>query len=266
MSQLSVPSWDEDPSGVVAVFACTPDQVRKARRALPQAQLILVAHQGFSHKLPETPHTNRVVTFSESVRGFISQDIGQRPSLRHIKSVHLIRPHFQVSATWSWAPDTLWSMRSRPATRESIVNAGLDSLDSLCNGKIRIFGQEQVLGLIGPEQKQALRSRSSAYVTALHPRAGVGLAEHEAMAAGCPVVGFAWGDLLLARKRDTLAARQLHEFGDLYNCADTVNRVAQDEAFAEKVSACQADYIADVHSMENMDRTIAEFLASLESM
>ncbi len=261
LSQLTAPRWDGVPTDVKAVFVCSPHHVSAARDLLPSSEIILVAHQGYSHKLPYCPEARTVVSFSQEVDRFVREDATHRSVLSHIENFAVIRPWYEVLPRWNWAPNDVWMMMSRPWSREAFSIAALESIRSISGARTLVFGQDQPDGMLDDTGKFQRRAISSAYLTALHPRAGFGLAEFEAMAAGCPVIGALWGDLLAYKRQGEDGPWDaFREYGDLYNTADLVDRIAQDSCFANRVSEEQKAFIADRFSLQSMNESIDSFL------
>ncbi len=152
--QLSAPVWDGRREGVRMVFVCSPSHVDHARELLPGVRVALVAHQGYSHKLPTCPEADTVVSFSALVERCIRDDAQRRPALAHLRRFHTIRPWFEVTPTWRWAPNDIWTMRSRPGTREPLASAELDSIRGLVSIHTRVFGQDQPNGMLESAEKQ----------------------------------------------------------------------------------------------------------------
>jgi hypothetical protein len=100
------------------------------------------------------------------------------------KSTHYLSIAYEAKPSWTWAPDEPWSVMSRPQHRRPGTQARM------------AFGQDQPDGFLVGAARAEVLANSSCYVSMVGPEAGVGLMEHEAMAAGVPVVARAWGDLL----------------------------------------------------------------------
>lgn len=251
MAQMHAPKWDGSPKGVVAAFACAPDHVRWVQQHLPEAKLVIVAHQGYAQKLPPAPHTTAVVAFSSRCAFFVSSQI--------VQQVSVLTPAYEPMPAWSWAPGKLWTMMSRPKTREHISFAALDDARRIATTRIDIYGQDQPAGFLSSEVKTKLLSSCSAYFEALPPRAGFGLAEHEAMSAGCPVVGAAWGDIYTRLS----CQKAFADYGNIYGLAALADRAAKDKQWAEERSAEQLQYIRDCFSQERMDESVERAMAHI---
>jgi hypothetical protein len=103
------------------------------------------------------------------------------------KSTHYLSIAYEAKPSWTWAPDEPWSVMSRPQHRRPGTQARMAFLR---------YGQDQPDGFLVGAARAEVLANSSCYVSMVGPEAGVGLMEHEAMAAGVPVVARAWGDLL----------------------------------------------------------------------
>lgn len=256
LGQLAVPQWDGAAEGVAAVFACSPAHVENARRLLPTVPIVLVAHQAYSQKLPPCDGCTHVICFSESVRYYVRRGLANasvaQASTRwfdKIREVRCIRPCFECRPVWKWAPGQPWSMMDRPQTREPIAAAPLLTIKQRASVDIRIYGQDQAAGMLDAEAKARLFASSSCYVSAMHARAGVGLAEHEAIAAGCPVVGVRWGDFLLSH---AAGVQGMLEFADLFEIAQLVDRVCIEGDLARTIANTQVEFLHRSHTLERM--------------
>ena len=261
MSQLEAPLWDGIESNVELVFVCSPLHVVRARKFLPKARIALVSHQGFGHKVPYSEDAAVLVTFSTAVQQFIQSDATRLLHLRDISRYAVLTPHFRVTPNWRWRSNVIWTMKSRPDTREPLALAMLNSIQAMSKLSIRVFGQLQSDGLLDRMGKEKLRSESSCYLSALHPRAGFGLSEHEAMAAGCPVIGTLWGDLQLSHRLGLTGPWSgFREYGDLYNLIDLLSIVATTPDRARQISEEQQEYVSSAFSVRRMDASITELL------
>jgi hypothetical protein len=111
------------------------------------------------------------------------------------KSTHYLSIAYEAKPSWTWAPYRPWSVMSRPQHRRPGTQARMAFLrDKL--PYLSLYGQDQPDGFLVGAARAEVLANSSCYVSMVGPEAGVGLMEHEAMAAGVPVVARAWGDLL----------------------------------------------------------------------
>lgn len=252
VSQLTAPRWDGRPDGVEAVFVCSPLHVENARKHLPKARILLVAHQGYHQKLPACPEARGVVCFSKQIASHI------RPASRN---VWVLRPSYPVESRWKYFAGKCWTMMSRPGTREPISYAGMDTARQLSKTPIRVYGQEQTDGALDRQQRESMMISCSAYVSVLPPRAGFGLAEHEAMSLGCPVVGAEWGDVAWLRARGgRYPASGFREYGDIFGIAELIDRIAKDERFAREISIEQSAYLREFFPASVRDESIQSFM------
>lgn len=258
--QLQAPVWDGSPEGVAIAFACAPDHVDWIAQNLPNARLVVVAHQGYAQKLPPCPETTPVVAFSEECAMFVRETIG-----RHVS---VIRPWFETKNVWKWQADTVWTMMSRPSTREILSSAFLNTASSLAKVQIHVYGQDQPDGFLDSTQRDAKFASCSSYFSALVPRAGFGLAEHEAMSRGCPVVGAWWGDLATLNRQGFVGIykQAFTDFGDIYGLAALADRAACDKFWCENMSEAQLDYVRDRYSRGAMDVSIQQTLDEILSI
>lgn len=267
-TQLQVPRWDGQRRGLQAVFVCSPAQVRAARRLVPGERIVLVAHQGFAQKLPACPDARCIVSFSAAVDRWLHDDLHHHRALHHglrgITDLCLLRPAFQPAPRWQWQANRAFALCSRPSTREPLSLAVLENYRQLVRATIRVFGQAQADGFLDPQARRSWMGRSSAYVSALHARRGLGLAELEAMSSGCPVVGTRWGELIeLERLGRAVPRRGLFDLADIYNAAHFIDEISRDARQASEVCAQQAAFVADRYTPAAMDASICSLLDSL---
>ena len=89
-------------------------------------------------------------------------------------------------------------MQNRPTTRRHLAvqmrTATLERAAAEAGAAIERFGQGQPSGFLTPERRDTWYGGSLGYVSSLPTNAGFGLAEHEALASGCPLLAMAWGD------------------------------------------------------------------------
>lgn len=236
MDQFRAPVWDGRAEGVEYAFSCAPSHTRFFRERIPKAEIVGVAHQGYWQKLPD--HDGRVVCFSTTNAKQLSHD--------GVENVCVLTPVYSYTPCWVWQEQQVWTMMARPNTREPISSAALESARRISKVPIQVFGQDQPAGHLTADAKQTLLRSCSAYFSALPPRAGFGLAEHEAMEVGCPVVGAVWGPLAsCAFKGEPEHDPRwgMTDYGDIYGLACLAERAAEERAFASTVAQSQQAYI-----------------------
>lgn len=178
-----------------AVVVCSPAQLTRARewvfawgRPVP---IVWAVHNGHERELAagwEGP----LLTFSLNNLG--SHGI---PSREH---AYMIRPAFvPLRSTRETLRDgPLFTMCNRPGTRRGTeaVAARARLREAVARASVRmdVYGQDQALGYLDLEERHWLFASSRGYVSCLPNDAGFGLAEHEALEAGCPLAAMAWGD------------------------------------------------------------------------
>lgn len=247
-----LPPWDGRQKGVEHVFVCTPLQWLRARRLFPRAALWWVIHNARGNLIDEekVDLTGRVVCFSHQVM--------QLESARHPEYEYsVLQPSYRPTPRWRYSSNLAWTMRNRPQTRAIDAQLIWDAIvqnsqrDSAC----LLFGQDQPRGFLNANEQAALRHSCSCYLSSLPHWAGFGLAEHEAMAVGCPVVGTWWGDL--RAEAPALGLRDTaQEAGAL------LRQVLEDEPSAVQLSLAGLDYIGDWRSNKRRDASIRRLLES----
>jgi len=248
---MRLPIWSEGDRLPEVVLVCSPAHLFNARAKWPRARIAWVVHNGRERWLLPAEHESSVagaICFSERLRWLCQA--GRRPTF------HFISPAYEAQGDWTWSENRLWTLRSRPSTRtddrENLIAAiTQESAHSF-------YGQDQPTGFADAETARALRGRCSAYVSALDRSAGFGLAEHEALAAGVPIIGGWWGDMEEEMPDGYWGLqhnpRKMHE---------AARRVASDESAAKELSALGLGYIAKHRSRARMNETIAAFLRKL---
>lgn len=109
-------------------------------------------------------------------------------------------------------------------------------------------------------RKMEVMSSSSAYASLLHRSAGFGLAEHEGMSLGSPLLGSFWGDMEI-EVRDMPSLR--YSIRELPGVASIL---ATDQQFAEECSAASLDYISTCRTESRMNETIASAVEQIRSL
>lgn len=252
-SMLTVPMWNHEIDPMPqAVLICSPEHHRRASRVWPQAKLLWVMHNGYQRHLLPREFEDEVagaVCFSDMVAWI--QSAG-----REKIQFHFLSPAYEPEPVWKWAPNNLWSLRSRPNTRgddrEGIIPA-------ITRGAAHTFyGQDQPAGFATEAKKAQLLSSCSGFLSALHRGAGFGLAEHEAFAAGVPVVGGWWGDL-----REELSAAYWALSDDLRRAAQAARRLCETPDGADELSRLGLDYIRTYRSAARMNATIRDLIGKI---
>ncbi len=247
---LQAPPWDGSQEGVVAVLICSPDHRYFAERRFPGVPLVWVHHTGV-RGYPADVNTGEMgITFSNSL------------AMQWAKPGHrvaVVRPTYLALARWRWRPGVTWTMRSRPKGRYLETMNRLAGLVSRApSGAHTLYGEDTPGGFLGTSGREALLEHCSAYVSALPRWVGFGLAEHEAFAAGCPVVGGRWGDV---------AAEMADEYTALTDddvaMGEALQRVLRDEAYANELSTMGLDMTARCRTPLRMRRDIEAFLSRL---
>jgi len=183
------------------IVVCSPDHLRAAEQL--QADIgqhipvVWAAHNGYE---PHLTHKwqGPVLTFStNNIHAHV-------PDSR--EQVYVIRPHLPIvdlhprQAMCAAPHPFFWTMQNRPSTRNiitqtrtSLVARAVDELSGQ-GVHLRVYGQDQTHGFLSPEARREHLIWCPAYVSGLPSCAGFGLAEHEALAAGSPLIAYAWGD------------------------------------------------------------------------
>lgn len=251
LAQMTAPVWTEHDRAPEVVIVCSPAHLAAAREKWPRARYVWAVHNGYERWLLPPEHEPSVagaVCFSEKVRWV--QQAGR--SARFF----FVSPAYQVRPEWSWRPNCLWTLRNRPQTKTEDINALLAVMtDGLA---WQVYGQDQQLGVADAERKAALRASCSAYVSVAPRCAGFGLAEHEAFAAGVPVIGGWWGDLANELPHSYWGLQH-----DLYRMRDAARSVCEDEHGATELSRLGMEYIRSYRTRARMDESIAALLAAI---
>lgn len=248
---------------VAAVLVTTPKQLETAGHKYPKAKIFWVVHTGYFLEVLPTdlvPKIAGIVTLTRTVRDI---QIKHKPALVDKKNF-VITPFYESNPIWSWKPGVLWTIRSRATQR---MAASKDRFEAVMTGlkeglsgeeKLFFYGSEAPDGYIDKAGKRALSAGSSGYISALPEDAGFGLAEHEAMAFGVPIVGSRWGDMKdeAPEAYEALCAEE----------ADMISyglRLARDQDFAESMSRAGLEYIKQYRTKAAMEKQIGAFVASL---
>lgn len=252
MAALKVATWqldvDDDPR---IVFVCSPMQFEVASARWPRARLLWFIHNGRERGLLPREYEERIdgaVCFSEHLR-WICQSGRTRP-------FYFVSLPYEPASEWSWAENRLWTLRNRADTRS---DDGLNVIAAITDGFAHTYyGQGHPTAFADDETKRRLRGSCSAYISALHRTAGFGLAEHEALAAGVPVIGGWWGDLSVE-----LSPRYWGLQHEIRAMRSAVERVVASRAWAEELSALGLEYVAKYRTVARFEQTVAELLAAV---
>jgi len=252
-SLLDAPKWDGLSEGIRAVFVCTPDQRRMAETTFPNAEIVWVAHNGRQQilNLPES-QCEHYLTFSHRVQHMVESYLSEAANVR------VIVPHYKPAPQWKWAKDVSFTFNNRPKTREpDAADMMKQVLDRAGVTDHRVYGQDQPLGFATPEVRAKLYAASSCYLSALPNWAGFGLAQHECLAAGVPLVANTWGDF--GFEEPLLPG--VHS--NLPMVAHHLKRVRESKAVAQTLSVAGMDFISARRKMSRMNDGITNLLDSL---
>lgn len=248
---------------VSAVLVTTPDQLFRARELFRRAKIYWVVHTGFFLEVFPSEHVDKVdgvITLTNAI-----MDIQTKHKTELTKKANfVITPFYVAKPLWSWQGGLLWTIRSRISTRMPVERERLlRVIDGIAKRRMSgeqlfFYGSEAPDGYITTIDKERIMSSSSGYISALPNDAGFGLAEHEALAAGVPIVGSRWGDMEA-------------EMPEAYECLvddedkmiEYALRLARDKEFAEKMSSIGLEYIKNYRTRETMDAQIREFVKGL---
>jgi hypothetical protein len=182
---LQASTYAGNPRDVNYVLVCTPNQWGRAGNLFPRAERVWMLHNGNENLTP--PHGDRcALTFSRRV-GELHR--ARRPQMR----IATVTPAYQVEPIWQeWAP-RIWTLLNRPTTARSEY---IGLIEELVRGlPFEWYGQGHANGILEGSARTDLERACAAYVTPLPTWAGFGLAQHECLARGVPLVGTRWGDL-----------------------------------------------------------------------
>lgn len=250
-SALEVPTWQPEHGNPQAVLVCSPAHLFSARARWPLAKIFWLVHNGRERWLLPAEHEDSVsgaIVFSERLRWLCQA--GRRTKF------HFVSPAYAPAADWSWAEDRFWTLRNRPLSRSDDRENLIAALTE--DRKHTFYGQEQRAGFAGPSAIQSIRSSCSAYISALDRSAGFGLAEHECLASGVPIIGGWWGDLDEELSRDYWALRH-----DPREMRRSVDRAALQKEDCELLSRLGIEYIKKYRTPQRMDETVSEIMARL---
>jgi hypothetical protein len=231
------------------VFVCSPAHWETAGRLFPKAQRVWVLHTGQPELIPDFEGICEVLVFHGRIARIVKE---ARPELR----CHVVVPWYETAPVWSWAADLTWTVRSRPSTRPLSYPYLTRVADHFADH--RIYGEDQPLGFLGPEAKLGLLRSCSGYLSALPTWVGIGLTEHECLAAGVPIVGSRWADMP-------------ENMPPEYTCLDdepdrqveALRRLRSDRAYAMEMSTIGLEFIRQHRSKATMDQQIAAMLQEI---
>jgi len=242
---LEVPEWD---GTVPALFVgCGPHHEAWAAQHLPDVPSFTMIHTS-------DPEDMGGRQFGKHIIGMQRKGLDLASWRWKPKSTHFLSIAYEPKPVWSWSPDEPWSMMSRPQHRRPGTQARMKFLkDNL--PYLSLYGQDQPDGFLTGAARAEVLANSSCYVSMVGPEAGVGLMEHEAMAAGIPVVARSWGDIE-------------SNMPDYPGLADTDEkllalaiRCSWDRSFAEYVAEAGLRYIELYRTRESLVDSATTLLA-----
>lgn len=242
---LQAPWWDGLTLDVELVFAASPDHIARARETFPLAKIVQVAHQGYYHRLPDPDDAERVLCFNAAN----AQQLSERLRL---SSIRTIIPHFEADCVWGWKENLTWTALSRPHTRHPMASAGVLEVLHYAGKAVKHtwHGEGQDGGFLDRANLQAKHRHCSCYLSVLPPKSGMGMTEHECMAAGVPIVGATWGCSPLGNDGG------LFDFWDFQGMVGKLQDCLHDPDTANDCSQVGLDYISDNHTLERMNQSI----------
>lgn len=259
--QLSqAPRWDGRPAGVTHVVVCTPLQWRRARSMFPSARLVWALHCGKPELLPpaelarQEPAPPLLMAFSYRVAAMQEAHVGWQID----RFVHVVVPPYEPAPVWRPRRWAAWALINRPESRPKNRLTRIQRVAELARLELHVFGQNTPGGFLGPAERLAWLSSSTAYVSALRHYAGFGLSEHECFAAGVPVIGSRWGDMPL-------------EMPDAYGLSDDLRQLGarlrtfhEHPGEAQRCSEIGLQFIRDHRQLERTNRDVERLLSAPE--
>ena len=232
-----------------AVFVCAPGHFCRARKAWPKAKLVWVFHQGYPNREPqEAKECCAAVCFHPAIAAMLETF-----------SVRVLTPHFPVSHQWKFGPTDAYMMMSRPRSRPMMQIAAnkelLQAVETATGKRAWWYGEQAPDGFRA--DPSTLYAEHACYLSRLPWRSGIGLAEHEAMAAGMPMVGAAWGAYWETWNNHM-------RYCDTDMIAAEAKEIMTSRTRAENLSELQQRYVGATYSTENMNDSIARFIGSLK--
>lgn len=246
----AVPVYRGARDDVALVFVCTELQWFRARSMFPAAHIVFVIHNGAPHMTPRHVGLS-VLVFSRRVAALHLQ---RNPSLR----VGVVTPSYRPDPTWErWAPRA-WALMNRPGPGRS---EHLDALLALGEGHdAEFYGQGWERGLLEGKARAELDRACAAYLTPLPPWAGFGLAQHECLARGIPLVGSRWGDMHEEMPQEYTSLSD--DFAKQRSALATLMSPSEGPAYAAELSDVGLDMIARTRTQEHMERSVRESLSA----
>lgn len=226
------------------VFVCTPDHLAAARQRFPRSRHVWVLHNGRRQLLPPTADVAETLCLSHHVAR-----LQQRDGI----TGHVVVPAYEPSLGFRWTPNKLFVMMSRPSSRTGEREHLLNMVERASGKRATRYGQDQAGGFL--YDRAAVYADCSGYLSALPDWAGFGLAEHEALAAGVPVIGNRrWGDM----------EEELPDYSGLQGSVSeqgrAAKRVAEDAEFAAQLSERGIEFISAHRTRARMDAGITSLL------
>jgi len=232
---------------VDCIVVCTQRQYDRARALFPGSRILWALHDGDPRIMPDVRDVSNFLTLSERVA---AMHAGRFTAERRTFRMHVVRPFYEARTKWQWKPNCAWTMLSRPNTRNPEWQQNVERVISLSEVPTTIYGQDQPGGFLDRDARAALTHSCTAYVSALSYHAGFGLAEHEAMADGCPIVGTRWGDMPL----EMSASYGLDN--ELEGVAQQLRKINSNRTFAESLSSLGLEFIRRHRTRERMEDDI----------
>lgn len=184
----------------------------------------------------------------------------------------VIRPH--VPRGEELAIGTLFyggafTMQNRPSTRQfqtRMRGALFDEAVAASGLRVDRYGQDQPLGPLSPSGKRKKFATALGYASCLPTNAGFGLAEHEALAHGCPVFGLLWGDAHVTLADYPGLVSSQAQLTDLFREVATyagLENAARAPELRKNIAQAGYDLLATHYTLDIMDAGIAAFLSGL---
>jgi hypothetical protein len=279
---LDVPAYTiGDP---VAVLVCHAPQLAQAAKLWPKAKLVWVAHN--CQNVSDDPRIHGHVALNTVISRRAQE---HAEALGHpASSWFVITPAYMPIRRHRWKRDVLWTMQSRPdspshpdpnraadqrildqclarcAPTEVAYALGDPTLGTreraFCSPRSELasrhtlYGQDQPAGFLDRAGQDRLIAACSGYLSCLRPSAGFGLAQHEMLAAGVPLIANTWAGVA-------------DDGGSLGGVRDSLDEVAQladlictDSLAASRIGEAGLDFISAKRNQEQMDRGIEAFL------
>ena len=208
-----IPGLQGDIPDVVVV--CSPAQLLRAKEMVlgwgKKTPIVWATHNGHEPELLDGWEGPMLAFSCNNLSTF---------ALVPREHAYVIRPHVPIVREFKGiggrrlSPAPFLNLRSRPDTRTGFAARSRRALlaDALTEAGVETscYGQGQPLGYLGWLDREGWFLDAAAYVSALPNNAGFGLAEHEALAHGCPLVVLGWGDtpVTLAGYRGLCASKR----------------------------------------------------------